>query len=587
MLDAIALFILVYNSSFEEANMKNTLKHSDVAFMYTAEPEIYKAYNATWVAWGGASADAVKKAQALGIHYAASMWLLTAGAENIHKRADLRDAVSKDIILEPIIVPWLWDHTYEGTPSYFGCTNNPVFREFSKERVASAIKTGADGLHIDDHLGSAGSFWSGGCFCDFCVSGFREFLKSGNYEDEVKKHNINLDDFNYRDFLKAKVSTRDEYKNQRGKIPLVDIFHTFQVKSAAAFVAELRKLAETVKGSPITCSANTGIPNPAHLVVTPNLTHCVCEVEFRHGNKNAPEVSPIAAFKVGDAINRPIAATASGWNWAYAIENENAVGLVRLWIAESYALGHRLMAPHRKWAFTAEKGTHWYQSKPEDFAYLYQFIRKNAELLDGYEPYSQIGLVFCNKSARRYGYGKFQEICKVLADSNRQFSAIIAGDDWLEDRLTIENLKKYDVIIVPEPNDLNDLQKKVLKEWETLKSRQVNYVSSADEIKAINFPESPVKFSGSDNVWVLPRINPGKPLVCHILNRNYDENTKKVTPVKNVKVILGKPLFDGINIPSCKLLSPGNEPERLDAKVINGELHINIPELGIWSILLL
>ncbi|MBM3211217.1 hypothetical protein FJZ33_03290, partial [Candidatus Poribacteria bacterium] len=407
--------------------MKSILKHSDVAFMYTADQEIYKIYNATWVAWGGASAERVKEAQALGIHYAASMWLLTAGAENIHKRADLKDAVSKDIFLEPIIVPWLWDHTYEGTPSYFGCTNNPTFREFSRERVISTMKTGADGLHIDDHLGSAGSFWHGGCFCDFCVKEFRNFLKGDIYKNEIMKHNIALEDFNYRDFAKARFSSRDEYKNRRHELPLIDAFHTFHVKSAAKFVAELKELATSVKGASISCSANTGLPNPAHLVVTPNLTHCVCEVEFRHGGKNAPQSSPIAAFKVADAIERPVAATASGWDWAYAHENNNAVGLVRLWIAESYALGHRLMAPHRKWAFTAEKGTHWYQSKPEDFAYLYQFIRKNKDLLDDYEPYSQLGLIFCNKSIRRYGLGKFQEICKVLADANRQFSVIIAG----------------------------------------------------------------------------------------------------------------------------------------------------------------
>ena len=329
-----------------------------MAFMYSSDPEIYKAYQATWVAWGGASKEAVRAAQNLGIHYAASMWALTAGAKNLHENADLLDAVSKDILLKPIMVPWLWDHTYEGTPSYFGCTNNPTFREFTRQNVISAMETGADGLHIDDHLGSAGSFWHGGCFCDFCIEGFREFLK--DYRDELERLNIGAD-FNYRDFLRERVSTREDYLKHRWELPLNEFYQTFQVKAAASFVLELRRLAEEVKGGSITCSANTGIPNPVHLVVTPNLTHCVCEVEFRHDSKNAPESSPIAAFKVADAIGKPIAATTSGWNWAYAHEHNNAVGLVRLWIAETYALGHRLMVPHRKWALTQEKGTHWYQ----------------------------------------------------------------------------------------------------------------------------------------------------------------------------------------------------------------------------------
>jgi hypothetical protein len=122
--------LILCSSTSEEGFMKSPMKHSDVVFMYPADPEIYEIYEATWVAWGGGSPERVEQAQNMGIHYVASMWTLTAGAENLHKRADLRDAVSKDILLEPIIVPWQWDHTYEGTPTYFGCTNNPVFRSF-------------------------------------------------------------------------------------------------------------------------------------------------------------------------------------------------------------------------------------------------------------------------------------------------------------------------------------------------------------------------------------------------------------------------------------------------------------------------
>jgi len=564
--------------------MSRQVNHSDVAFMYSSDKEVYKAYNATWVAWGGASADAVKTAHELGIHYAASMWALTAGAENLHKRSDLRDAVSKDILLNPIIVPWLWDHTYEGTPSYFGCTNNPVFKEFTKERVILAMETGADGLHIDDHLGSAGSFWSGGCFCDFCVNGFKAFLDDDKYHDEIKKLNINLSDFNYREYLRRIVSTREEYQKQRSELPLLELYQTYQVKSAAKFVMELRKLAEKTKGKEITCSANTGIPHPNHLVVTPNLTHCVCEVEYRHDNKNAPEASPISAFKVADAIGKPIMATASGWNWAYAHAHNNAVGLVRLWVAESYALGHRLMAPHRKWAFTTELGTHWYQSKLEDFTYLYQFIRKNSDLFDGYEPFSQIALAFCNKSIRHNGLRLFQEACKHLADRNLCFSAVIAGDDWIEDRLKADILRDFDAVIIPEPSELIESQEESLKEWETVKAGKVHYIKSVSDLGAIGF-NSPIEVKECSNVWVLPRIKPNAPLVCHILNRNYDESQDSIKTVNEVSIVLDKPLING-KVQSCRLLSPELDQAELHTEMVEGKLHIHIPKLSMWTLLI-
>ncbi|HGE72259.1 TPA: hypothetical protein ENX78_15575, partial [Candidatus Poribacteria bacterium] len=512
--------------------MSKKIRHSEVAFMYNADKEIYKAYKATWVAWGGASVSAVQTAHELGMHFVGSMWTLTAGAENIHKRSDLRDAVSKDILLEPIIVPWLWDHTYEGTPSYFGCTNNPTFRQLSRERVIDAMKTGADGLHIDDHLGTAGSFWHGGCFCDYCIDGFRKFLADQKYEEIVKKHKIDLDNFNYRDFIKSFVSNREEYQRKRSQLPLTELYQTYLVKSAAQFVKELRKIAEDTKGGEITCSANTGIPNPVHLVTTPNLTHCVCEVEYRHNNENAPKASPISAYKVADAINKPVMATASGWNWAYAHANNNAVGLVRLWIAETYALGHRLMVPHRKWAFTQEKGTHWYQSKPEDFAYLYNFIRDNSELFDDYEPFSRIALIFPNKGIRRHGLGLFQEICKRLADKNLFFSVVIAGDDWIEDRLKTENLSNYEDIIIPEPSELDDSQKSVIEKWESDKNKKAFYVKSVNDIDNINLKLT-VEVIGRQNIWVLPRMRPDGSVVCHILNRNYDESVGFVKNIEN------------------------------------------------------
>lgn len=561
--------------------MSNRLKNSDVAFMYSTTKDVYKAYSATWVAWGGASTDAVKDAHELGIHYAASMWTLTAGAENIHKRSDLRDAVSKDIFLDPIAVPWLWDHTYEGTPSYFGCTNHPVFREFSKERVADAMNTGADGLHIDDHLGSAGSFWSGGCFCDYCINGFREFLL--DYQDQVSRHNIDIENFNYRDLLKEHVATREEYNKRRHELPLMELFQTYQVKSASKFVLEMRKLAEKVKGGEITCSANTGIPNTMHLVVTPNLTHCVCEVEYRHNNKNAPEASPISAFKVADAIGKPVAATASGWNWAYAIENNNAVGLVRLWIAESYALGHRLMDPHRKWAFTTEKGTHWYQSKPEDFAYIYNFIRDNNQLFDDYQPFGKIALIFCNKSIRHRGIGIFQDACKHLADRNLPFSAVVAGDDWILDRL--DTLSGFDYVIVPEPSELDDRQKELLGKWEISKDKKIQYITSINDLASIEF-KSPIEMKNAENIWVLPRIKDKSPLVCHILNRNYNEEKGFVDKIENVVITITNPLINN-GIKSCKILSPDKEKIEFYSEAKDGKLIVSISELGMWSLLVI
>ena len=105
------------------------LKHSDVVFMYASSEEAYKAYGATFVAWGGADTEErVRWHHDLGVRCTGSMWCLTAGAKLIHERPEIRAACAVDIEGNPVEVPWLFDHTHEGTKSYFGCTNHPEFR---------------------------------------------------------------------------------------------------------------------------------------------------------------------------------------------------------------------------------------------------------------------------------------------------------------------------------------------------------------------------------------------------------------------------------------------------------------------------
>jgi len=122
----------------------------------------------------------------------------------------------------------------------------------------------------------------------------------------------------------------------------------------------------------------------------------------------------------------------------------------------------------------------------------------------------------------------------------------------------------------------------VLQEWETSKGKKVQYVGPADDME---IAESAVKVVGPPNIWVLPRLRPDSPVVCHILNRNYDEEKGSVAPARDVRVVLGAPLIDG-KISSCKLISPDGSSIQLNAKLIDDGLHITIPELGMWSLLI-
>ena len=363
-----------------------TLQADDVVFMYAAKADAFRAYGATVLAWGGAhTKEKVAELRSLNMHPTGTMWCLTAGAKTLHDSAALLDATVVDIEGKRIAVPWLFDHTYEGTPSWWGCTNNPVYREHLREQVRKAMAGGADGLHVDDHLGSAApSQFAGGCFCEHCMAAFATWLMGHSTAELLKAAGVeSFEKFDYRQFVKKQATTREQYLKVQGKIPLHQEFVDCQLQLAAENVRQLGALAAEVAGRPVTLSANTCLPNLNHIVVAPSLTYLVGEVDQHAAAGTAELLNAVRAYRMAETIGRPMAATASGWDWAFVNQNKSE-NLVRIWIALSYANGQRLMTPCHVWCFNKEKGTHWYDGPTEAYAPVYRFVRGNPRLFNGF-----------------------------------------------------------------------------------------------------------------------------------------------------------------------------------------------------------
>jgi len=103
------------------------------------------------------------------------------------------------------------------TKTYFGCTNHPEFRSLCRRRVREAMAGKADGLHVDDHLGTAGAtWWQGGGFCDWCMKAFRQYLKEHADEEQLQKASVsNIETFDYRELVRKYA--------KKGKGPVFDL----------------------------------------------------------------------------------------------------------------------------------------------------------------------------------------------------------------------------------------------------------------------------------------------------------------------------------------------------------------------------
>jgi hypothetical protein len=368
--------------------MIRTLAHDDVVFVCpSADPSAYAKYGASLIASGGIhSSDYVGKLRRQGISTTGTMWCLTAGSHDLHIHSDLAEATARDIEGKPIVVPWLSMSSFQETPDYFGCVNHPAFRAHMRRKVCDAMAGGPDGLHVDEHLGSAiTALHLGGCYCDCCNQGFADYLKKRTNAELLSFAKVqSFDGFDYRAFVKNHASTREKFLALQENIPLRQEFVDYQLMCACENVVSLGRLAADVAGRPVSLSANVCLPGLEHTVVMPHLTYCASEVGHNAEGGAKGLANAVTAYRMAESLGRPMASTATSQDWAF-VKDHNAEQLVCLWIALAYACGQRFMVPNRMFCSTQGGASQWFCGSSATFAPLYAFIKEHGRLLNEFK----------------------------------------------------------------------------------------------------------------------------------------------------------------------------------------------------------
>lgn len=562
---------------------KGALRHSDVVFMYD-DPAQYTAYGCTVLGWaGGTGAKHIEAAHAQGVRlFATSVGFLTESSRMIDFSPDFLDAACRNFEGRPFVVPWLWDFKHKGQSAWWWCTNSPLYRKYLAMRMAEVAKARPDGLHIDDYRGASGAVtWCSACFCRHCMAGFRQYLAKGMTKEKLASLGISdLRGFDYRQFLVERGVKPQDYQQRRASLPLAAEFLDFQVKANTAFVADYRRRAEELVGQPLSLCVNSGLDDAQALSIAPHLSYFCCEVNHAAASRTLP-MHPVYVYKLADGLERPVAATSSGQDWAYVAENK-LPGLVRTWIALSYAYGHNFMAPHHQWCYTKEKGTHWYGGPAEQYAWLYQFVRRSARLLDDYEALAPVAVVYDN-AARRLGRGDIQPICAALAERNTPFTVVVAGDDWLDYRLDARRLDNFRAVIVTKDLAMDGEQRKLIEKVRS-EGRLVVWPGQS-RLDAL-LPAC-VQVEGTNEVLVVVRARSSDaraPLAIHLLNRGYDKATDSMKPLTEFRLRLRQDLFGKRQFSEARLHSPRAQPVPLKVQSEDGYTVIIVPALDLWAI---
>jgi hypothetical protein len=538
--------------------------------MYQAERTTYEDYGATVLAWGGRPTPGSLEA-AEGVAFFGSVGMVTEFARYHDRFPEAwASGLCRDVRGQPYRVPWLTDHEHGGVPFWWCCTRQPTFRDYIEERVVDTVRRGAVGVHIDDHLGSSGSLFLGGCLCNRCVEGFRPHLVALAPADRERLGVSDPATFDYGAVLRAWLDAAAPGEPRRVQDhPLWDEWTVYQTRGAAVLMARLRSLAAREAGRPVPMSANAGVLWPHHLVDYESLDFFSAEVEHEAAVRRFSD-RPLFAYRLADAVGRPLASTASGQDWAFVKEHDLA-GLVRGWIALSYAAGHNLMAPHRQWCYTEEKGTHWYDGPTEAYAPLYRFVRANPELFDGLRAHADLALVVPHRSFRR-DREPWLERGRRLVQANLAYRLALGGDAVLDHRITAGSLQGVAIVVNPAPGDLLPADRR------TLEGGPARSVASVDEALEAVVPA----VSATGPVRVLPRVGKGR-AVIHLLNLAYEPKGDAVGRLSGVEVRVDLGALGVAGCERARVLSPGAEP--LEVPVHEGRL--TVPDVGLWTLLVL
>jgi hypothetical protein len=452
-------------------------------------------------------------------------------------------------------------------PFYWCCTRQPVFRQYISERVVDTVKSGVHGVHIDDHLGTSGAlFLSGGCFCERCMLEFREELKSNPRPGVAEPATYDFP-AEARRFLAEKPGRTVQQH------PLWPAWRSYQLRGAAAFMKELRSLAERTAGRPVPMSANACLLWGPHLNDFQALDFFSAEIEH-HAPTRKFNDDPVAAYRIADEVGRPLASTASGGDWAF-IKEQNLPGLVETWIALGYASGHMLMAPNRQWCYTKEKGTHWYAGPRERFAPLYRFVRDNASLFDDYRNFADVSVAYAQPTFDRDS-GKLLGLCRKLARAHLSYELLLGGDAVVQHSLDSGKLNAARKILVLDENDFSAEDKSRLGKVTPSKR-----AGSLEELTASTKPAvTTADAADAQSVRVFPRVKPGAAVV-HVLNADYRDASDRVEPRRGLRLVVDLDKLGVGGVKSATGWSPSGKPVKIPVQ--GGTLAI--PELQLWTVL--
>ena len=374
------------------------------------------------------------------------------------------------------------------------CTNNPDWLQWEIEFGRKGIDQGADMVLVDTPMSS--SFVSGflrGGFCPHCMAGFRKYLEAKFTPEELQER-FDVGEFDTSTIIKRLSPL--QFLTDPKRRPFQDttkddlLFREFVYCQEEASFRTRKLLAEALReharatGRQVafcTNAADLGTANPGGYWIRAIMFADLFDL-FAYEQNYLPDGLPSPQM-----TRLPRGKWAAYHRLAYAIHHRrspavisaNAMGellktvllkgttanvLTAVQSAEAYAANGAYIQFHVEplTVGTTLLGKCWRES-----ARIAGFVRSHRDLYEGeLGSGSSTAIVFLlNERGRTIPavFPSYLGLAQALTEGNYPFDVLFGGDGrYVADRLTLAELQRYGVVIVPSPIDPTENQKSVI-----------------------------------------------------------------------------------------------------------------------------
>jgi len=390
--------------------------------------------------------------------------------------------------------------SYVDPPSFIGCTNQHGWQEYLKEKIELAVDMGVDGIIIDDYEGSArwssgvpvgmGGWYGspGGCFCSACEEGFRQYLKQKYSIEELQGFGIDdIELFDYSEYLLDQGWNMERLGEESIRLsgwdpeveisaPLYGDYIAFQYDEILEFLDDLqeyiRDYAKEKYNKEISWSVSMSEQNYNTHRYFSSFNRNVGGINYfgyppkgTEGYYYRLDFNIFGAPRLREIPRNPI-----------VVAVMNAFHTTNLWSikgAEAYANNGALIEYDY---FTIEGASdeiaeESLQNDPDVKNAYNTFYLDHPDVFDftTNKSMAKVAVVYSSSSIKndmfRHIYS-FNGMCEILTDLHVQFDPIFIGDGiHSEDNLTLDLLKQYKAIILPQVSSLTKKQTEKLTEY--------------------------------------------------------------------------------------------------------------------------